>query len=271
MTKQTRRKFVIGSLGLLGGSVLTAWVFRRSLIRNLFFTFDPNPNISLTPAPISEAEPCILTSSQVEGPFYFPSPHRIDIREDREGKETNLKIQVLRYPDCSPIENAIVEVWHSDAEGNYSGYPEEIAKDEWQMFMLFAKHGEGRSASEFRVKPVSKTTYLRGLQKTDQQGWCTFKTIFPCWYIGRVPHIHFKVFIGDKESLNAQFYFEKAFCDNLFTTTEPYTKMGICPIDFQNDGVLALTSGTQNGLVLRPDPGENESLMFTARIGIKTA
>ena len=62
------------------------------------------------------------------------------------------------------LENAIVDVWHADAGGDYSG-----------------------------VGSLQGETFLRGIQTTDANGDAAFTTIFPGWYRGRAPHIHFKV------------------------------------------------------------------------------
>src|ERR1043165_5948671 len=141
MEKQTRRKFFLGTMGLLGGAAITGWIFRRNILMNTLFKTEYNPNIVATPAPVLDSDVCVLTSKQVEGPFYFPSPNRSNIVEDRVGKAMELKLQVLRHPDCAPIENAVVEVWQSDAEGNYSGYPDQVAADAWELLMYVAKHG----------------------------------------------------------------------------------------------------------------------------------
>ncbi|QQS28661.1 MAG: hypothetical protein IPM47_17705 [Sphingobacteriales bacterium] len=270
MKKQNRRKFILYSLGILGSGVLTAWFFRRQLVRKFLFTFPDNLSVTVSSAP-SENEVCVLTAKQIEGPFYFPSPERSNIVEDRKGALLKLKMQVINYPDCTPIRNAIVDVWQADAEGNYSGYPEQISQDEWKTFMLFGKHGEKRENGEYTVKPITDSRYLRGIQRTDENGWVTFNTIIPCWYIGRVPHIHFKVFLNDKEQIISQLFFDKDFCDNLFTTVEPYNKMGKCPIDFKNDGTLAMVNGEQSGLLLSVQNDGNSNYISTCRIGIKSS
>lgn len=269
MKRQGRRKFIWYSLGTLGGSVLAAWIFRRQLLRKFLFTFPDNPNVKVSASP-NENEVCVLTTKQVEGPFYFPSPERSNIVEDKKGKPLQLKMQIIDYPKCLPIKNAVVEVWQADAEGNYSGYPEQISKDEWKMFMLFGEHGHKKSDGEYTVSPVTSSKFLRGLQRTDENGWVTFTTIIPCWYIGRVPHIHFKVFINDKEKINSQLYFEKEFCNHLFSTEDPYKKMGICPITFKNDGVLSFVNGKQSGLLLSIQEGADSQCRATCRIGIET-
>ena len=64
---------------------------------------------------------------------------------------------------CMPMEGVIVDVWHCDALGVYSGV-------------------QGNSGN-----------FLRGFQRTDANGAAMFKTIYPGWYQGRAVHIHFKI------------------------------------------------------------------------------
>ena len=64
---------------------------------------------------------------------------------------------------CLPLEGAVVDVWHCDAEGVYSGVSE---------------RGFGTTGLEF----------LRGVQWTDAEGRAVFQTIYPGWYPGRGPH-----------------------------------------------------------------------------------
>ena len=237
---------------------------------NTIFKTTINPNITASAAPALDGDVCVLTSKQTEGPFYLPSPERSNIIEDKVGKALDLKFQVLRHPDCLPIENAVVEIWQSDAEGNYSGYPDQLGADEWELFMYVVRHGE-KHGDEFRTTPTEKTTYLRGLQKTDKDGWVSFNTIFPAWYMNRIPHIHFKVFVDNKEQLTSQFYFDKEFQDRIFTTLEPYKKQGICPTTVQNDLAVAMMPGKLEGVLLKPVWNDSSPLTATAKIGIKQA
>ena len=265
MATSTRRKFFLGTLGVLGAGLATAWFSRCSILR-WGMKQQNNATLQLTPAPATENELCLLTSKQAEGPFYFPSPERKDIREDRNSKPMNLRMQLLRHPNCTPVEGAVVEVWHTDADGVYSGYPAEVAHDIWKTFMFVGKHGEKRNG-EYHVEPVEETRFLRGLQRTDADGWVEFNTIFPGWYEGRVPHIHFKVFIGEQESLNSQFYLEQATCEHIYTTVSPYDKYGKCPLSFENDIVL---KDAANGLLLKPAWANDAPMEAVARIGIKS-
>jgi len=265
-----RRNFLFSALAIFATGITSTWIFRRQLVNKLLFNFAPNQDLAITDAP-TDTSTCVLTSKQVEGPFYFPSKERSNVIENKTGEFLNLKLQVVQYPDCSPVSGAVVEIWQADAEGNYSGYPEEISKDVWEMFMLFGKRGEKMPSGEYHVPPINTDTFLRGLQRTDENGWVTFETIVPCWYPNRVPHIHFKVFMNDNEWINSQFYFDKEFCDELFSTKEPYTKMGVCPIEYQKDGVLFDVKGEQKGLYLSPKRNEKMVLAADAIIGVQTA
>ncbi len=157
MGSTTRRKFILSFLGILGLGGITVWLKKNNLISWMFQQID-NADLKISIPPRIEEDLCVLTSSQVEGPFFISSPIRHDIKEDRQGKEMNLRMQIVRVPDCTPIAGAIVEIWHCDAEGVYSGYPEDGAHDPWATFKfvgLAAVTGEN-------VKPINEARFLRG-------------------------------------------------------------------------------------------------------------
>ncbi len=62
-----------------------------------------------------------------------------------------------------------VDVWHCDADGNYS---------------LPALN---------RSKTSTQSNFLRGVQLTDINGMVEFNTIYPGWYPRRAVHIHLKI------------------------------------------------------------------------------
>ncbi len=269
MAKTSRRKFLYGTLGGLGLGVLGTWIFRRPILKKLFMTGKFDASL-LEAAPADPESICVLTSRQVEGPFFFPSPERRDIREDRQGLDMNLRFQVLRHPDCSPIAGAVVELWHCDAEGTYSGYPEEITHDVWKEAMFFKEHGVQKDG-ELHVDPLNDKRFLRGRQRTDEEGWVAFDTIFPGWYEGRVPHLHAMIQVGETEQLLTQFYFETELCNQIYTTMAPYDQYGECPMDHSQDTVLA--GGTSaKGLLLKMNPPQgNQPVQAMAKIGIAMA
>jgi protocatechuate 3,4-dioxygenase beta subunit len=66
---------------------------------------------------------CAVTPELTEGPYYFDVDSiRSDIREDREGALLRLAVRVRDAESCEPVRNAVVDIWHCDAGGIYSGY-----------------------------------------------------------------------------------------------------------------------------------------------------
>lgn len=146
------------------------------------------------------ANVCQLTPKTTEGPFYFdPRLMRADIREGRPGYPLALRLQVVDAA-CRPIEGARVDVWHCDAQGNYSGY---------------AGQEQGDQRGE---------TFLRGTQMTNQAGRAAFRTIWPGWYRGRTAHVHFKVLLGERDLLTGQIFFPDRFSRAVFDQLPDYAR-----------------------------------------------
>jgi protocatechuate 3,4-dioxygenase beta subunit len=127
-------------------------------------------------------ETCVLTPTETAGPFPLLSVLsdsrflRADITEGQPGVPLNLTLEVVDVGrKCLPMAGAAVYVWHCSKEGAYSGYEQ-------------GAQGNHRGQ-----------TWLRGLQLTDGRGRASFRTIYPGWYPGRVTHIHFQVYIGDRQ------------------------------------------------------------------------
>lgn len=96
---------------------------------------------SSTPAPASgsvddrlvamldSAPRCTLTAEETQGPYWFDVDSiRRDVREDREGMPMELALRVQDVSECTDdpaagaVANAVVEIWHCDATGVYSGF-----------------------------------------------------------------------------------------------------------------------------------------------------
>ncbi|MGH6734594.1 MAG: intradiol ring-cleavage dioxygenase [Methyloceanibacter sp.] len=150
-------------------------------------------------ATLADAKVCVLTPEAMEGPFYFdPKLVRADITEGKRGAPLALTLQVVEAETCSKLGGARVDVWHSDGLGVYSGY---------------ARQATGSTEGE---------TFLRGTQFADVDGQVRFATIYPGWYPGRTPHIHFKVLVEEKDLVTGQLYFPDAITDRIYTSLEPY-------------------------------------------------
>jgi protocatechuate 3,4-dioxygenase beta subunit len=141
-----------------------------------------------------ESSACTLTAEQTEGPYYFDADKiRSDIREDRDGVDLRLAIRVREAGACEPLRNAVVDLWHADAGGIYSGFDS----------------GAGE-------------VFLRGAQVTDRDGIVEFTTVYPGWYVGRTPHIHAVVHMDNATALTTQLYFDDAISTSVYEAGSPY-------------------------------------------------
>ncbi len=139
------------------------------------------------------ATTCFLTPQETEGPYYFDANLvRQDIRQDlttsviKTGLPLNMLISVINA-DCDPIPNVLVDIWHADKDGIYSGY----------------------AGQPGGVSTVGQN-FLRGIQMTDANGQCSFTSIYPGWYPSRVTHVHFKVRLTSTTYVTSQFAFPDA-------------------------------------------------------------
>jgi len=155
----------------------------------------------------SRVATCVLTPVTGEGPYYFdPKLVRSDITEGRAGVPLSLDVRVVSVIDCEPIRKARVDIWHADAAGVYSGYSDQ--------------YGNGPAPD----RSTKGKTYLRGTQFSDRHGLTSFRTIFPSWYRGRTPHIHFKVFLEPREVVASQLYFPDTVSDRIYSSSPAYSE-----------------------------------------------
>ena len=132
------------------------------------------------------------TPSATEGPFY-PTQRmrfrdvdndlvRLDSANRTAGGETvRIAGQVLDR-DGRPIESAVVEIWQCDVNGRYLHTADTGGKPRDDAFQGF------------------------GRDVTDADGRFRFRTMKPVPYPGRTPHIHVKVWVGQREQLTTQWY-----------------------------------------------------------------
>jgi protocatechuate 3,4-dioxygenase beta subunit len=126
---------------------------------------------------------CSVIETETEGPYPTHTPAsyvRSDITDGRTGYALTVKITVNNSnSSCNALSGALVDIWHCDAEGNYSEYG-----------------GSGTQATNYTT-----VHFLRGRQTTDANGLVTFTSIFPGWYTGRATHIHVHVYNSAGTSL----------------------------------------------------------------------
>ena len=121
-----------------------------------------------------------ITESNIEGPFYRKdAPFRSKLAEGMKGKSLIVEGHVLS-PDGTPLIDAVVDIWHASAEGEYDN--------------------------------KSPNFFLRGRIRTDRNGLYRYETLLPGQYdLGeakRPAHVHYKVSADDHRALTTQLYFQ---------------------------------------------------------------
>jgi protocatechuate 3,4-dioxygenase beta subunit len=126
---------------------------------------------------------CAVVPSETEGPFPTKVPASYVRADIRDGKAGYLLTATLTLTNsnagCAGLAGVLVDIWHCDAEGNYSEYG-----------------GSGMQSTNY-----TGVHFLRGRQTTDVNGQVSFTSIFPGWYTGRATHIHVHVYKADGTSL----------------------------------------------------------------------
>ena len=234
------RRFLLGTTSVVAATAGLLWWQRNPITRAALSseTFD---DVRLTESPDGV---CALTPEQIEGPFFISAPERSDIREDRSGLPLELTLAVSRGADCQPVAGAIVEIWHCDAAGRYSGYDETLARRPFDTLRYLG-------GPEARKAPENGKTYLRGAQRTGDSGEVHFTTILPGWYEPRVTHIHVKVLVGNTEQLTTQLYFPTSLTAEVYAEHPSYAPYGASPYHHGNDAVLGNQPAAE-GLLLNP-------------------
>jgi protocatechuate 3,4-dioxygenase beta subunit len=197
---------------------------------------------------LAQAGSCVVTADSGEGPFYFDANLvRSDVVDGRVGAPLDIAIKVTRE-DCAPLAGLRVDLWQADGLGLYSGYREQ----------------SGVGGVSVEAAAVDRKS-LRGTQFADADGWVRFKTIYPSWYGGRTPHIHFKVFRGGDELVASQIFFPDEVNAEVFAQWDPYREHVAKRRVFNaTDRFLDLnTDGRLDGVFC--DVESNERRGFTAK------
>jgi len=122
------------------------------------------------------------TTNDILGPFYRPNaPTRSDLTyEGLEGTQILLKGKVYKHDCITPLENALVEIWHCNATGEYDNESDDFLQ--------------------------------RASFYTNAAGEYSFLTILPGKYLNgqlyRPAHIHYRVSEKNSAELISQIYFQ---------------------------------------------------------------
>jgi protocatechuate 3,4-dioxygenase beta subunit len=182
--------------------------------------------------------PCVVRPASTAGPYYVDEKlARADIRSDpsdgsvRQGALLALTLNVssIARGTCSPLKDAIVDVWQCDAEGVYS------------------------DAKDPRYFDTVGKKFLRGYQVTDQNGVAMFTTIYPGWYPQRTPHIHYKIrspsSAGSSYEFTGQMYFDEGMSDRVYGKA-PYAGRGKRTVSNITDRIYNADGGRQSMLTV---------------------
>lgn len=195
---------------------------------------------------------CVVRPELTIGPYFVDEQlDRSDIRSDssdnsvKEGVPLTLYIAVASVGNnsCTPLEGAQVDIWHCDAQGQYSGVSDQGFDTTGQNF-------------------------LRGYQVTNVNGGLQFQTIYPGWYSGRAVHIHFtirtKAADGGDYQFTSQFFFDDTLTDQVHAL-EPYASKGQRDTRNSNDNIF---SGGGDQLLLNLQGDNTNGYTGSMNIGL---
>jgi protocatechuate 3,4-dioxygenase beta subunit len=209
-----RKEFLKMGLSSLGMMTIAPLLISCKTIAN--DTLNPSTDITTTNGSTNgnSASDCAINPSETEGPFPTHSPTSYVIKDIKAGsKGVNMTANISiknKNTGCGALQGAIVDIWHCDADGNYSEYGS-----------------------------LTSSHFLRGRQTADANGLVSFDTIFPGWYSGRAVHIHVHIYSATGKSLLVtQIAFPPAACDTVFTTATSFYKKGKADTSNDRDGIF---------------------------------
>jgi protocatechuate 3,4-dioxygenase beta subunit len=122
------------------------------------------------------------------------------------------------------VPNAVVEIWHTNRTGGYSG-----------KIAAMCNNDQADLDKQF----------FRGFQRTDANGRVDFDTCYPGWYHGRAVHVHLRVMAGAYDggdraasAVTTQLLFTDALNHEIFTTHPLYRQYGEPDTTLDRDGVI---------------------------------
>ena len=125
---------------------------------------------------------CRRTPSAGLGPYYVPVKGiQPDLCQRDAGAGIVISGRVVAFPECRPVADALIEVWHADTYGEYSRVGDPRFDDAACLLRANVRSGDG--------------------------GRYSFRTITPGDYTGRPRHIHFRVSARGYRTLVTQLYF----------------------------------------------------------------
>lgn len=178
---------------------------------------------SMHPFAASLAGACRMTCEATIGPCHTLSPERADISDGWDGLPLHMQIRVVNER-CEPVPGALVEIWHTNYTGGYSGQIHRMCNN--------------------NAADVDKQ-FFRGYQRSDAHGVVRFDSCYPGWYRGRAVHVHFRVLQGAYDPadsaaswLTSQLLFSDALNAEIFGSSPLYQRFGKPDTSLDVDNVV---------------------------------
>src|SRR5438132_6406300 len=206
---------------------------------------------ALTPLDITK-NVCTLTCAQTLGPCYYAANLiRRDITEAELGLPTLLSFLIVDASTCAPIENASIDIWHTNASGVYSA-----------PINTMCNPGNALARTK---------TFARGIQMTDSKGWAHFNSIFPGWYSGRTTHIHATVRVNGTEMVTTQFYFDDSLTNYVYKNHINYLSRPNRDTTNATDGVIGGSASRVTPILFTTNIINDKSLVALRVIAIQSS
>ncbi|ELP63063.1 intradiol ring-cleavage dioxygenase [Streptomyces turgidiscabies] len=218
-------------------------------------TTSSSDSSSSTSSSSTTSSVCVLNAEVTEGPYSLDGALvRADIREEKEGFEVRYTFTVVDVADdCAPLADALVEIWHCDHLGEYSGFV----------------GGNGHQEED-------NGTFLRGGQLTDADGQCTITSIWPGHYVSRAVHVHMRVhtdvtltdtsYTGGEVIHTGQLFFDEAI-NTTVQATSPYSANTTSETTLSDDSIYD-DGGASSGLLTLTALGSSVSDGYTATLTV---
>ena len=189
-----------------------------------------------------------LAPEQVAGP-YFRNPKllRRNISEGAEGLPLLLRLTIVDAMTAEPVSGALVDIWHCNARGAYSGWSRINPDVEVDVEDIGS------------IPRTDDDTYLRGGQFSDHKGRVRFTTIYPGFYAGRALHVHVAVrIVAGNEYLEernvawvGQLYFPEVVSRGVLNA-KAYRGRSSLPVCNTDDAYYANMGGEESTLTVWP-------------------
>ncbi|HEV8660987.1 MAG TPA: protocatechuate 3,4-dioxygenase [Thermoanaerobaculia bacterium] len=203
-------------------------------------------SLDLTPGDV-----CTLTCAATLGPCYYSGTTvRQDITEGKTGLPTLLSFLIVDADTCQPVQDATIDIWHTDNNGVYSAPINAMCNPNDAL--------------------ARQQTFLRGVQPTDTNGWAHFHSIYPGWYSGRTTHIHATIRRNNSEMVTTQFFFDDTLSDFIYRNHASYSHRPNKDTTNLSDNVIGGSTSRVKPFLFTPKLIDQKSLVALKVIAIRS-